>query len=174
MQLYTVLILVFHRKKHHEVGHKWYHHNQVEVFKKLCKLWLMISVAKCGSFFITDKLLLTFEIALWIRCLKLSFLRVLFQDAFDKMILQLEHYLSFWVDDFVFVFFFLKNKTSCPGLLGSGLKSNFQLKVYLEINCRSLLRIFVLSFLFLIIAKRDVSSANSFALDFNWWGESFM
>ena len=62
MEPYTVLILVFHSKTHYEVGHKLYHHNQIEFLKKLCKLWLMISVAKCDEvFLITDTLLLTFE-----------------------------------------------------------------------------------------------------------------
>ena len=59
------------------------------------------------------------------------------------MIFQLEHCLSIWLDDFVFGFF-LENKISIAGLLGSGLKIIFQLKAHLEINCRSSLRIFTI------------------------------
>ena len=43
---------------------------------------------------------------------------------------------------------------------------------YLEINCRSSLGIFALSFLSLTIAKRSVSLTNIFALAFNSSGES--
>ena len=43
-----------------------------------------------------------------------------------------------------------------------------------EYHFRSLLRILVLSFLSLTIAKREVSSAKSFALDFNSFGQSLM
>ena len=39
-------------KTHYEVGRKWYHHNQVEVIKKLFKLWQLISVAKCVEVFL--------------------------------------------------------------------------------------------------------------------------
>ena len=70
--------------------------------------------------------------------------------------------------------FFLENKTSFASLLGSVLKIIFHLKSHFEIKCRSSMIIFALSFLSLTIAKRDVSSANSFALDFNLWGNSFM
>ena len=45
---------------------------------------------------------------------------------------------------------------------------------HLGINCRSSLIIYVLSFLYLTIANGDVSSANSFALDFNSPRESLM
>ena len=72
------------------------------------------------------------------------------------------------------ILFLLENKTSCAGWLGSGLKSIFQSKAHLEINCRSSLRISALLFLCVTIAKRDVPSANSFALDFNSFGKSFM
>ena len=54
------------------------------------------------------------------------------------------------------IWFFLENKTSSTGLIGSGLKSIFQLKANLELNCRSSLRISALSFLSLTIVKRDV------------------
>ena len=89
------------------------------------------------------------------------------------MVFQLEHCLSLWLDDFVFGLF-LENETSCPDLLGFGLKNIFQLKAHLEINSRSSLITFVLSFLSSTVAKRDVSSANSFALDFNSPGKSLM
>ena len=97
---------------------------------------------------------------------------MLFRGHFDEMMFQLEHCLSLWLDDFVC--FFLENKTSCPGLLGSELKSNFQLKAHLEINFRSSLRIFALSFSSVTIENRDVSSANSFSFDFNSPGNSLM
>ena len=70
------------------------------------------------------------------------------------------------------IWFFLENKTPCAGLRGSGLKSIFQLKALLEINYRSSLRIFAFSSLSLTIAKTDVSSPNSFALDFTSPGKS--
>ena len=60
------------------------------------------------------------------------------------------------------------------GLLGSGLKSIFQLKADFEINIRSLLRVLTLSFLSLTIVKRDVSSAKSFTFDFNSMDKSLM
>ena len=57
------------------------------------------------------------------------------------------------MDEWFCIWLFLENKTSCAGLLRSGLKSVLQLKVYLEVNCRSSLRIFALSLLSLTIAK---------------------
>ena len=63
-------------------------------------------------------------------------------------------------DDFEWVFF-LENSTSCAGLVGSGLKSIFQVKTHFEINERSLLSTLALSFSSLTIAKKDVSSGKS-------------
>ena len=66
--------------------------------------------------------------------------------------------LSTWIllklmVEWVWVFFFLENSTSWAGLLGSGLKSIFQLLAHLEISNRSLLRVLALSFLSLAIVK---------------------
>ena len=83
------------------------------------------------------------------------------------------YYLGLCLDDLV-LFFFLENTTSCAGLLGSGSKSIFQLQAHLEISDKSLLSILALSDLSLTIVKRDVSSAKSFALDFNSFGKSLM
>ena len=127
----------------------------------------------CRSFFIIDISLLTFEVALLICCLKLSFWSSVIQRSFWWDDVSTWTLLKLMVGWFC-ICFFLENKTSCPGLLGSELKSNFQLKVHLEINFRSSLRIFALSFSSLTIENRDVSSANSFSLDFNSPGNSLM
>ena len=71
-------------------------------------------------------------------------------------------------------FFFLESSTSWVGLLGSELKSIFQLKAHFEIKERSLLRALALSFLSLTVVNRDVSSAKSFALVFSSLGKSFI
>ena len=60
--------------------------------------------------------------------------------------------------------FFLEISLFGLVLVGSGLKSIFQLKAHLEINNRSLMRTSELSFLSLTIVKRNMSSAKSFTL----------
>ena len=59
-------------------------------------------------------------------------------------------------------------------MVGSGLNSIFQLKSHFEINKRSLLSILALSFIFLIIVKRDVPSAINLTLNFNSFGKSLI
>ena len=127
----------------------------------------------CRSLFITDTPSLTFEIALSICCLKLSFSSSIIPRCFSWDDLSTWTLFKLMVGWFC-IWFFLENKTSYAALLESGLKSIFQLKAHLEINCRSSLRIFALSSLSLTIAKRDVSSANGFALDFNSPGKSLI
>ena len=63
-------------------------------------------------------------------------------------------------------FFFLQKITSRAGLVGSGLKSIFDLKAHFEINERSWVRSFVLYFYSSKTLKTDVSSANTFTLLF--------
>ena len=63
--------------------------------------------------------------------------------------------------------FFVENITSWSGLLGSELKSIFQLWTHLEINNRSLSRKLELSLLSVTLVKKDISSVKSFALEFN-------
>ena len=76
--------------------------------------------------------------------------------------------------NFLSFFFFFENNTPWASLLGSGLKSIFQLKAHFEINERSLFRVMVLSFLSPTIVKRDVLSAKSLGLVFNSLGKSLM
>ena len=94
------------------------------------------------------------------------------QDVFDKAFFQLEY--SRLTAEQIWTCYFLENNTSWEGLLGSGLKSIFQIKAHFEINIRSLWRVLALSFLSLTNVKRDVSSAKSFRVDFNSLGNSLM
>ena len=68
---------------------------------------------------------------------------------------------------------FPENKTSCSGLLGYGLKSIFQLKAQLA-QLQIIIENICTFILSLTIAKREVSSANSFALNFNSPGKPLM
>ena len=114
--------------------------------------------------------LFTFKIVLSICSLKLSYSssiipRCFWWDTLSTWILL--RLLSGWF----WVFFFLENNTSEAVLLVSGLISIFQLKAHLEMKDRSKLRTPALSCLSLTILNREVSSAKSFALDFNPFGK---
>ena len=85
-------------------------------------------------------------------------------------ILRLFKFMVEWF----WIWLFLENQIACASLVGYGWKRVFQLKFHLEINCRSSSRKFALSFLSLTRVKRNVSSTNIFALDFNSPGKSLM
>ena len=118
-RLYTAMILVFHKKIHFEVGHRWYFHKTLGALKKLCKFSLRISVTNCVWVFWLQIYLCLFSryqyrYAVW----NWAFHQVKHLGVYDGTLFKLEYcwnLLDGWMNLSIF---FLENSTSRAGLLG--------------------------------------------------------